>query len=215
MRLYIFSFLLILVSACSSTQQSAKQSSRLQRSDVPDESANKFTKPFSMADFQKPVNPSSPSDIRVQEVNGDNLREIMKQNDYTWFVVWASWCPHCQAGIRQYYKTAEELAGKGLTYVMVSEDYNMPAIQQQLFDCGYRKQAYVLDPKVFGYDEATKVGLLRKNICPSCVDKDAVVPQHYIFNRFGKQILYMVGGDLDRQTIERAIWVDQGMKTQN
>jgi hypothetical protein len=97
---------------------------------------------------------------------------------------------------------------------MVSEDYNLAAIQQALFDCGYRKQAYVLDPKAFGLDEATKVGLLRKTICPSCVDKDAVVPQHYIFNRYGKQILYTAGGDLTQETIERAIWIDQGMKTQ-
>jgi thiol-disulfide isomerase/thioredoxin len=216
MRLYIYVSILVLLSGCGAQYGATKEQklSRLQRSDVPDESANKYTRPFDIGDFQKPIAPASPADIRVQEVNADNLRDMMKQSEYTWFVVWASWCPHCQAGIKEYYKTAAEFQSKGLTYVMVSEDYNLPAIQQLIFESGYRKQAYVLDPKAFGYDEATKVNDLRKAICPSCVDKDAVVPQHYIFNKYGKQVLYMVGGDVDRASIERALWQDKGLGAQ-
>lgn len=209
MRLLLIYSFLFLFQGCGQQQKVSK----LQRSDVPDEGANKYTQPFSLDDYYNPVSAASAGDIKMQEVTAENLKDLIRQSDYTWIAVWASWCPHCQAGIREYHKTAEQLEGKGLRYVMLSEDYNLPAIQQLVFESGYRRQTYVLDPKTFGYDEAAKVGNLRKAICPSCVDKDAVVPQHYIFNRFGKQILYTVGGDLDKQTIERAIWVDQGMKT--
>ncbi len=54
-------------------------------------------------------------------------------------------------------------------------------------------------------DEEAKITNLRKYLCPTCTAVEAVVPQHYLFNKNGQIILNEVGGDVTDINIMTAI----------
>ncbi|MGZ5281106.1 MAG: TlpA family protein disulfide reductase [Bacteroidia bacterium] len=161
---------------------------------------------FNINDFQKEQNPATARDIKLQKVGIADLKKMAESSGYTWIVVWASWCPHCREGIKQYPGTTDKVKKmEDMNMILVAEDYNLPAIQDRLFEVGYKKQAYVLDPEEFGMDEQMKIANLRKYLCPTCAPVDAVVPQHYLFNKNGQIVLDEVGGDLTDIDIMTAI----------
>lgn len=161
---------------------------------------------FNINDFQKEQNPKSAKDIKLQKVGIADLKKMAEMQGYTWMVIWASWCPHCREGLNNYPGAATKVKGmEDLNMILVAEDYNLPAIQERLFAIGYKKQAYVLDPQEFGMDEEIKITKLRQYLCPTCTPVEAVVPQHYLFNKNGQIILDEVGGDLTDIDIMTAI----------
>ncbi|RYD83697.1 MAG: hypothetical protein EOP53_00125 [Sphingobacteriales bacterium] len=163
--------------------------------------------PFNIKDYQKEQNYKAAKDIKLQKVGIADLKKMIGLADYTWIVVWASWCPHCREGLNHYPGTTEKVnkLDENMNMILVAEDYNLPMVQQRMFDIGYKKQVYVLDPEEFGMDEEAKITKLRQYLCPTCSKVDAVVPQHYLFNKNGQIVLNEVGGDVTDINIMTAI----------
>jgi thiol-disulfide isomerase/thioredoxin len=162
--------------------------------------------PFSIKDYQKEITYSKARDIKLQKIGLEDLKKITAMSGYTWIVVWASWCPHCREGLQHYPATAAQVKTmEDMNMILVAEDYNLPQIQDRLYEIGYKKQAYVLDPEEFGMDEEMKISKLRKYLCPTCTEQEAVVPQHYLFNKDGQIVYDQVGGDVTDINIMTAI----------
>lgn len=152
--------------------------------------------PFNKGDFSKEYTFNSPSEIKFQVINAENIAEILPVFPHTWITIGASWCPVSQQSIIKFNKITKEFDHDSLRWIFISQDYNLPKLQQQLFDAGINHISYLLDSEKYGKNELFKQEKFAKDLSediPVQAFKGGGVPISLLINK-DRHIEYLFGG---------------------
>lgn len=158
----------------------------------------KYIKEFSLEDTLKETDVKFSSDITIQKIGGDKILLFTKEYNYTWVILWGTWCKPCIASLPKYKEYQDKYKDKGLKIILVCDSYNITFLQKVLFDSGWRTQTYVLDKDKYGDNIRKKALRLRSDICSSCSleNEYSGYPQYYLFNK-SSEILYFGTGSVE------------------
>ncbi len=160
---------------------------------------------FDIQNFNNASLQSTDSARIFQEIDGDGIKLILKKNKFTWILLWATWCPHSYNDVPRALKYYENfLKGEKLNIVLVTQNYDMKAMNKMLSEFHYKKQCYVLSAGKYGTAEFEKVVRLKQEICTTCPEYKGV-PQHILLDQDGKLIFFKAGELTKPDTILRLI----------
>lgn len=134
-----------------------------------------------------------------------SFKAQVAKHPYTWVVVFASWCPHCQGSMPQYVEMAKEMAEDSIYLLPLAQNEDMAAIKNVMYDASWRDTVYRMDPSAFAGEEFVRSLAFRKAVCTeNCKSEKVGVPHHYLFNQKGESLFLKVG-DIDVETFKEAI----------
>lgn len=127
---------------------------------------------------------SSPNQVKVMEVTGSQIGDLISQQTYTWVYCirgcdGLDWKPAIHAA-----KSAGDSLGDGLRFVPVFMEYYPKTIQNILFEAGVLTPGYILNKDYYTAAPNYKHARLVYELCPEC-DPFSAQPMHFLFNQQG------------------------------
>ena len=189
----ISGFVILMVPSCIITRSEHKVddgSTSLTKSD------SLAIQAFSISDFNTSRNYSSPKEIIFQVIDAEQVNKLVNQQRYSWILLGASWCPVSKYALIKFNKIINNFRTDSIRLIIISQDFNIPVLQQELFDAQYTFIPYLLNPDKYGRDEVYKQEKFAKDLLwdlPLRAFKGGGVPMNIIVDN-RKQVKYLFGG---------------------
>jgi len=152
--------------------------------------------PFSILDYNATKNYSIPSEIKFQQIDAEQVNQLIVQQRFTWIMLGASWCPVSKNALIKFNKIIDSFHSDSIRLIIISQDFNIPVLQQELFDAHFPFITYLLNPDKYGRDELHKQENFAKDLkwdLPLRAFKEGGVPMNIIVDS-KKQLKYLFGG---------------------
>lgn len=133
----------------------------------------------------------------IHTINGEQLRQMLQEDQLTWVAVWASWSEESLAQLPAYQRKAERL---GLQLVLICSSYELNTIARKLKQADFYGVAYVFDKKAYPGIEINRIIDFRKDIYPDCPLTRFEMPHHYLFD--GDKLVYFTEGVIRTDSIQ-------------
>jgi thiol-disulfide isomerase/thioredoxin len=135
--------------------------------------------------------------FELKIINGDQLRQMLRQDQFTWVTMWATWSEPSLEQLPTYQQKAERF---GLQLVLICTDLETNTIARHLKNANFRGIAYVLDPGSYYGLEMNRIMAFREDIYPHSPLTGFEMPHHYIFD--GNKLVYFTNGFLRSDSIQ-------------
>tara|TARA_R110002050_G_scaffold299169_1_gene464042 strand:+ start:610 stop:1215 length:606 start_codon:yes stop_codon:yes gene_type:complete len=108
-----------------------------------------YIKPFEDAGL---INSNTTNDsLHIFEINSEDLKSIIKKQDYTWIHIWNPYCSDESCiNIEYFEKLENKYQHLGLNLVFISSTYDIQQITSTVKNSGFSKEVYVLESAYYG-----------------------------------------------------------------
>jgi hypothetical protein len=139
-------------------------------------------------------------------IDGDNLRNLVKQKPVNWIFIGSSWCGISKYARKKYCLSIRHFDPDSIQMIMIDQDFDLHELQKQIFETQYTHISYLLDPVKYGsverhkqerFIEDSKINLPMKLFEWSGVPKSIVVDQKM------NVLYYASGPDINSDTIAK------------
>lgn len=92
----------------------------------------------------------------IRWINSAELQKIARNNNNTWVIIWASWCPHSISLIDKKRIDYSEKYKENITTILIAQNINLDYQLALLDKINYKGSLYILNSKQYGTDENMK-----------------------------------------------------------
>jgi hypothetical protein len=152
--------------------------------------------PFAISECNTDRIYRSPEDVKFQVIDACQVNEIVSRQRYSWIVVGASWCGVSKMSLTKFPQIIRCFPPDSIRLIVISQDFNIPSLQKELFDAQISSVPYLLSSVEYGTDEVHKQERFAKDLhwdLPLKPFKGGGVPMNIIIDN-RKQVYYLFGG---------------------
>ncbi|MFN5705986.1 MAG: hypothetical protein ACK45U_09055 [bacterium] len=193
----------ILMTSCFKIQMMPKR--------LPDDGTSSLTEPdkFFIHEFgsYNHKNKFDGKSYHYEQLNTSNFKQLSKASKYTWYIMFAPWCPHSSAILNMNSKTlSTDLSNKhSLKTYAVSMTYDLKNNQKMLLEAKYPDNIYILDSREFGTKENQKAYKLATTLFYNLYEWSNGTPQSFVVDSNLNLVLFKRGDLTNLDTVLKYI----------
>ena len=143
--------------------------------------SKKHIRPFTMDLLNR--NQNYKDSIFIYEISSRDIRQIIKQNKYTWIHFWAPYCSDKScinvAGIMEEVREMEK--GKDFVELLVSTVYDLDGIKSRLKNSDFKQPVFILSDSIYGHKQVRGMRLFASEIDNNSLLKKKEYFSEYLF----------------------------------
>lgn len=149
-------------------------------------------------------NKDSSGGFCLREIVADDVREVMKDHEYTWLHLWIPYCkaPSCRPPV-YYEKVSKNAGGREVQYLLISRIYDYRTVSGMVDRFSYKGPVYVVKHARYGRNMP---GASERFAAELTKDRSASFGAHLLFR---KERLIYAGNDLSQATMDSVLALDR------
>lgn len=142
-----------------------------------------------------------------EQLNTSNFKELSKASKYSWYIMFAPWCPHSSAILNMNSKTLNmDLSKKhNLKTYAVSMTYDLKNVQKMLLEANYPNNIYILDSRELGTKENQKAYKLATTLFNNQYEWSNGTPQSFVVDSNSNLVVFKRGDLTNLDTVLKYI----------
>ncbi len=141
--------------------------------------SKKHIRPFTMDLLNR--NQNYKDSIFIYEISSRDIRQIIKQNKYTWIHFWAPYCSAKScinvAGIMEEVREMEK--GKDFVELLISTVYDLDAIKSRLKNSNFKQPVFILRDSIYGHNQVRG-----KRLFACEIDNNSLLKKNEYFSEY-------------------------------
>jgi hypothetical protein len=149
-----------------------------------------------------------------EQFSSSNFKTLSKKSKYSWYIMFAPWCPHSSAILNFNSRTLNsDLSDKySLKTYAISMTYDIKNVQKMLMEAKYPNNGYILDSRELGTKENQKTSKLATILFNNQYEWSNGTPQSFVVDSNMNLILFKRGDMTNLDTVLKYIRIYEAKK---